>query len=186
MADIKEAFELIVGYEGLYSNDKNDTGGETVLGLTRKYEPNWQGWVIVDACKKTANFKATLKEREGELRLLAIKHYKKEYWDCHNLDKVDNQQLANEMFDIGVNQGIGYAGLFLQRSLNVLNHNGKDYPDLKVDGQVGEKTVAIVNAHKNPEKLVKCLNALQGARYITITEANPVNECFINGWLQRI
>jgi lysozyme family protein len=36
------------------------------------------------------------------------------------------------MFDIGVNQGIGYAGLFLQRSLNVLNHNGKDYPDLKL------------------------------------------------------
>jgi lysozyme family protein len=87
MADIKIAFELIVGYEGLYSNDKNDTGGETVLGLTRKYEPNWQGWVIVDAAKKTANFKATLKEREDELKMLAIKHYKKEYWDNITLIK---------------------------------------------------------------------------------------------------
>ena len=52
MADFLPAFKKTIISEGLYSNDKEDTGGETVLGLTRAADADWDGWQLVDSMKK--------------------------------------------------------------------------------------------------------------------------------------
>jgi lysozyme family protein len=186
MADIKIAFaQIIDGYEGFYSNDAKDSGGETVWGIARNKDVTAPIWPLVDQYKKKAGFPNNFRN-DAKIRAIAADYYKKNYWDVHGLDKVTNQRIATELFDISVNMGTGIAGQFLQRSLNVLNREGKDYPDLTIDGKIGDRTIAILNGHKTPFKVLLCLNSLQGAKYIAICENKGTQEAFMNGWIDRV
>jgi lysozyme family protein len=102
-------------------------------------------------------------------------------------------RIAEELLDTGVNMGVGTASKFLQRALNTLNAEGKYYPDITVDGAIGQMTLASLKAflaHRGDNGhvvLVRMLNALQGVRYIEIAEAKPSQEAFIYGWfLSRV
>lgn len=177
--------------EGGYANDPQDNGGETYAGLTRKNEPNWKGWAIIDSIKKRVGTKAENIDREAskspELATLVLEAYKLLYWDSLSLDILKNQEIKNELYDTGVNMGIGTAGRFFQRVLNALNKNQLLFPDLEVDGKIGPRTIAACNAMTDSDqKLVyKFLNHLQGARYIEITENNHTQEKFIRSWGSR-
>jgi lysozyme family protein len=54
------------------------------------------------------------------------------------------------------------------------------------DGQVGTSTLAALNSHKAPLLVLKALNILQGAHYITIAEGNKSHEVFVNSWFSRV
>ena len=56
MADFMKAYLKMAPVEGLYSNDPDDPGGETVYGVARVFWPKWSGWSIVDAAKKQPGF----------------------------------------------------------------------------------------------------------------------------------
>ncbi|MDR2457828.1 MAG: hypothetical protein LBD41_05040, partial [Clostridiales Family XIII bacterium] len=52
--------KIISEYEGGYSNVPGDLGGETYAGISRKYNPDWQGWETLDLipqAHKTTNAK---------------------------------------------------------------------------------------------------------------------------------
>ncbi len=185
MADFHKAYKLTREFEGGYSNNPADAGGETYKGIARNRQSRWKGWKIVDQLRRQANFPKNL-DGNQELQGLVHEMYKKEYWDSMKLDDVKDQPIANEMFDTGVNMGIGRAGIFLQRVLNVANKGEKLYPNLKVDGQVGKVTVAALNSHPQQRNILAALNALKGAQYITICENNPSQEVFFNGWMKRV
>lgn len=185
MADFQKAYKITREYEGGYSNNPHDTGGETYKGIARKYNSRWKGWKIVDKLRKEDNFPKNL-DKNAELQELVHALYKKEYWDSMKLDDAKNQPIANEMFDTGVNMGIGRAGIFLQRVLNVANKGETYYPNLAVDGKVGKKTIESLNKHPYPKNILTGLNSLKGAQYITICEHNPSQEVFFNGWMKRV
>lgn len=178
-----EAFQKIVVIEGMYSNDKNDPGGETVFGLTRKADPNWQGWKTVDQYRGKTGFPKNLPY--DVLRAMAAPYYKAKYWDYAKLDQFP-PDLAYEVFDQSVNIGNGMAIRHLQRALNILNHNGNDYPDLIEDGIFGPNTLNAVLKNKNPDAVVKYMNAFQGQYYADLAKKNPKFETFTNGWGKRI
>ena len=46
MAYFGDAFKKLSIKEGGYVNDKDDAGGETYRGISRKYNPTWQGWIM--------------------------------------------------------------------------------------------------------------------------------------------
>jgi lysozyme family protein len=184
MADFKTAYKITMAHEGGWSNHVNDTGGETWKGIARKKHPDWPGWQLVDRAK-TGNFPANLASYPN-LQTLVEMFYKVKFWDYLKLDLVNNQKIANELFDTAVNMGQGVAALFLQRSLNVSNRNGKDYAELQVDGNIGPVTISTLNNHPRQEQVLKLLNTLQGAKYIGICEANPSQEIFLNSWLSRV
>lgn len=48
MAYFGDAFKKLSIKEGGYVNDKDDAGGETYRGISRKYNPTWQGWTMID------------------------------------------------------------------------------------------------------------------------------------------
>ena len=85
------------------------------------------------------------------------------------------------------------AGEFIQRLLNVMNNQGAYYPEVMVDGDMGPGTVSALLAYlkKRPKDgelvMVRGLNCLQGAFYITLAERRQKDEAFIFGWfLNRI
>lgn len=185
MAQIDIAFNTIIRpMEGVYSNVPGDNGGITVWGIAYNYNKSEPLWLLVDQYRTRPGFPGNL--NNAEIISAVTNIYKKKYWDVLKLDEVNNQQLANELFDISVNCGSRIAALFLQRSLNVLNRNGRDYADLVVDAQIGIKTISAANVFKDPRKLVKAINALQGEKYISICERNPSQEKFMNGWIERV
>lgn len=169
--------DRLLGVEGGYSNNPNDAGGPTNWGITEQV--------------------ARAYGYQGDMRLLprdtAAAIYKQRYWIRPEFDKVADRypRLAEEMFDTGVNMGPTVAAGFLQRALNGLNRQARDYPDLLVDGDLGPVTFADLDGYKRvrgadgERVLLVALNVLQGARYFDITEARPANETFLYGWLSN-
>lgn len=172
MSDFNRAFEVILEYEGGYSDDKDDRGGKTRFGITE------------DAARRNG-YAGDMKELPLET---ARDIYKREYWDAINLDKILDYKTALEVFDVAVNMGVGTAARMLQRALNLLNRNEKSWNDLKVDGIIGEETLRVINNLPDQDypPLYKLINGLQLIKYIDITTYNPTQERFLRGWLKRI
>lgn len=120
MADFKTALDKVLSREGGYVNDPDDKGGETYKGISRKYNPDWKGWRIIDNTKKEhpKDFKGYL-NRNPELEKAVYDLYKDKYWDCFDLDEIPNQQVADIIFDTCVNQGAVAAIKFAERSLGL-------------------------------------------------------------------
>lgn len=167
------------GVEGDFSHDPLDSGGPTRFGIT-------------EATARANGYSGPMSELPFEK---AVEIAKARWWDYMRLDEVHSLSpgTAYEVFDTGYNMGQSVAVAFLQRSLNVLNRRQSDYPDLKVDGKVGPITISTLKKYldirgSNGEiVLLRMLNSLQGARYISLAEAREKDEKFMFGWfLQRV
>ena len=188
MPDFLEAYKITMGHEGGYSSDPDDAGGETYKGVSRRYNPQWEGWKIIDDMKQHADFPKILNSLP-QLQDCVYDFYKKDYWDSNRLDEIDSQEIANEMFDTAVNMGRVRAAKFLQESLNYLNRNEKVYPDLAVDSHIGPATLRALDYildHGEEELLLKILNVLQGSFYLDYMKKNPVQEKYMRGWFNRV
>ncbi len=124
MANFDKAFQRTSKFEGGYVNDPDDNGGETYNGISRKSNPSWLGWKIVDEQKKKSNFPNNLKERKAELLPLEKKLYKEDYWDKVWGDKINKQEVADDMYDTAVNMGIS-ASVKLSERLFKMKETGK-------------------------------------------------------------
>jgi lysozyme family protein len=189
MAIFKDAHAIVMKIEGGYANDPDDLGGETYKGISRKNFPNWKGWALIDlgkTIKKTVPELDEIFETNLPLQGLVLDFYKANFWDEIKLDNINDQKIATELYDTGVNMGIGYSKLFLQESLNLNNNNGNDYPDIEEDKIIGPLTIKYVNEHKRPAELFKTLNIFQGSRYIEICRTNKKMEKFWRSWLSRV
>ena len=182
------AFAQMMGHEGGYANNPDDNGGETYCGISRKFHPAWAGWQHIDS----------LKERQGSIKTnttFAILHdyvrdfYRINYWDKMKLNSFTDPRLAIDLFDTAVNCGTSAAGKFLQRTLNVLNNRAKYWADLKVDGDVGAKSIyALERAYfMSKAALVHtAFTVIRGAFYIDIMERRESQEQFATAWLNRL
>jgi len=188
MPEFVPAYEKTMGHEGGYGNDPDDAGGETYKGISRRYNPTWEGWEIIDSMKSHADFPAILKQLPL-LQNSVHDFYKKYYWNSNKLDDVNSQAIADEMFDTAVNMGRSRAAKFLQESLNYLNRNEKLFDDLKVDGYIGSASLRALDYildQNEEELLLKVLNVLQGNFYLNYMKENPVQEKFMRGWFNRV
>lgn len=93
------AFQNVIGVEGGYVNNKNDNGGETKFGISKRAYPN------LDIAE------LTLDE--------AKQIYKRDYWDRIKGDQLP-YALAEFVFDYAVNSGVITAIKALQRSVGAL------------------------------------------------------------------
>lgn len=164
----------VIAREGGYVNHRDDRGGETNWGIT----------------KETARAHGYHGAMRDLPRAEAAEIYKRIYWLRPNLHLLAEiaPSIAEELFDTGVNAGPRRAIGFLQRALNVLNRRGRDYPDLVVDGSLGQQTLNAVRAFLGLRRggemvLLEALDALQGSSYIELAEDDPSQETFVYGWL---
>jgi lysozyme family protein len=171
------AIEKVLAHEGGYVNDPKDSGGETNWGITI---------AVARAYGYAGPMRAMTREQAKAI-------YLARYWHSQRLDQVAavSYDVAFEIFDTGVNQGETTGARYFQRALNVLNRGGELYPDLQVDGRLGAVTVAAFKEYmrrRGPagaSVMLKALNCLQGAFYITLAEARAKDEAFVFGWLSN-
>lgn len=163
--------------EAGYVNNPNDAGGETNHGITIAVarENGYAGRMIdMTAEQAKAIRRGKYFIRSGVYLLAAV-----------------SERVATEVYDAGILSGPGAAATWLQRALNVLNRGGKDYADIPVDGGVGPATVKALatylkrNGSLAEPRLLKVLNCLQGAFFVSIGENRAANEAFENGWFDN-
>lgn len=187
MANFRQSLIKTLEHEGWYSNHPNDRGGETYRGIARKRWLNWPGWAIIDNEKVKPGFELEMR-RNTELNAMVEQFYRENFWNEIQGDALRSQLLADELFDTAVNMGTRQAVKFLQRALNLFNRNGTIYPDIKVDGVSGEKTLHCLDEFMKRDSdilLIKALNTLQGCFYISLMETDPSQEAFARGWFTR-
>lgn len=169
-----EVINKIIAVEGGYVNDPSDSGGETNFGITV-------------AVARGNSYRGPMKDMH---RSIAFDIYAAKYWDAVRGDQLEELSgaIAEEVVDTAVNMGSGRAGKFLQRALNVLDNNGKYYGPVVVDGAIGNATIRALKAYlanRDESAMLKALNCLQGAYYITLAERREKDEKFIYGWLMN-
>lgn len=179
---VDDHLEAVIGIEGGYVNDPNDAGGATRWGVTEN---------VARAYGYAGDMRHLPRDQaKGILRHLA---YVKPGF--HLLAEI-SPKIAFEMFEIETNLPPGKAGRFLQRAMNGCNDPkgtglAKDllYPDLVVDGKVGEATRTALRKFlkyrgKSGETvLLRLINSQQAVYYIERVEARPKNERFLYGWI---
>jgi lysozyme family protein len=166
-----------------YSDDKDDAGGETFWGISRVFNPSWEGWNLIDEAKKIPDFPKNLKFI-STLPVMTESFYKREYWDKLQGDKILHQEVANELFDTAVNVSKHTAVCILQRSLSCLLKG-----TIKQDGVLGNSTLGVLNSLDIDKGvvLVLMMNCLYGTYLISCMEKNEVKEKYAKGWfLKRI
>jgi len=173
--DISALIDEVIAREGGYSNHPADRGGPTHFGITQ-------------AVARANGYAGDMRQLP---RAVAETIYRRLYWERPGFAFVAEimPKVAAELFDSAVNMGPAAATAFLQRALNALNRNQKDYPDLKVDRSIGAKTLGALRAFMalrgtaGEMVLLKAVETLQGERYLALAESRPANEAFLYGWL---
>jgi lysozyme family protein len=150
MAEFELAITATLKNEGGYVDNPSDPGGETNFGISKRSYPD------VDI--------KNLTEEEAS----AI--YLRDFW---KFDGIDNQMLANKVFDMSVNMG-HYAIRILQRLLS----------GLAVDGEYGADTEKEINAANGFLLLIRYQKALE-QHYRDIATKDPAEEKFLADWLRR-
>ncbi|MCM8557741.1 glycoside hydrolase family 108 protein [Sphingomicrobium sediminis] len=168
--------DALIERKGGFVDHPDDRGGATRWGITERVA-------------RAHGYAGPMRELPRE----EARHiYRRIYWLRPRFDDVAERLplVAAELFDTGANMGPAVAATFLQRALNALNRQGRDYPDLVPDGRIGEKTLGALDAfldkrgRKNGGIVIhRALEALQGARYLRLAETRPANESFLYGWL---
>ncbi len=174
LTDIAALIDAVIEREGGYVNHPDDRGGPT-------------RWGITEAVARAHGFRGVMPALPRDA---AATIYERLYWQRPGFDRVAARAptLAAELFDTGINMGVGVAAGFLQRALNALNRQGSDFADLVVDRRIGSGTLAALERflalrRDGEAVLLKAVEALQGERYIALAEARPANESFVYGWL---
>jgi type VI secretion system secreted protein VgrG len=110
--------------------------------------------------------------------------YRKYFWDAYNIGAIEDQPLANKVFDLCVNMGPGGSAkdggiTLLQRAVNDCGGN------CGVDGMLGPLSIGAVNA-LDPVTLLAAYRARARQRYESIAAANPNLQGNLAGWLSRL
>jgi lysozyme family protein len=118
MADFKIAIAKVLQNEGGYANDRDDNGGETYMGISRKFWSNCEIWPIIDSAKCLSTFPAVLKVHTY-LQSLVLDFYRENFWNLIGGDQINDQAITDLLIDSAVNEGIVPAIKRAQAIVNI-------------------------------------------------------------------
>ena len=171
---------VVFAKEGGYTNDPNDSGGETMYGVT-----------VAEA--RRHGYNGSMKEMPSDL---AVSIYLADYWTTPNFASIapTSLTLALVMFDLGINMGVSRPAKFLQTLLCAFNYDGRKnnpYADPAVDGQIGPGSLAALRAFYSwrgddgIRLLTQALRGLAGSYYLAIVDGDKTQRVFTYGWLDK-
>ena len=163
--------EFVLSHEGLYSNDPDDLGGETVYGISRKYHPSWPGWILVDYLLKYSEDPDILSEHPTILT--DAKNFYWVIWDkyCRDLPEPVALALFDSVFSCGPK-----ATRWLQRGIK-----NQKLP-IKIDGIMGPITSSKANQCQPWRLAIELL----GFRIKFYIGKRISQKKYWNGWINRV
>jgi lysozyme family protein len=159
MSTFKDAIDWILKHEGGLVDNPSDPGGLTNFGISKRWA-NSQG-----LCLDIANL--TIDEAKSL--------YEEYFWNPYPFRDIQSQRIATKIFDLNVNMGNVQAFKLAQRACQ---------GTCTVDGQIGPKSVAAINAIPEDTYLA-ALVSLQMDFYLALIAQKPKLAVFKNGWLKR-
>lgn len=100
--------------------------------------------------------------------------YKQQYWNHLDADTIHDDEPAALLLSASVNLGLGTGVKLLQKVLGTTQ-----------DGHIGMVTLTELN-EKDPDVVSKLFRAEWEIHYRLIADANPSDQKFLNGWLNRV
>lgn len=182
MAKFEIADKITGINEGGWANNPNDRGKETFAGIARNFWGSWLGWKYIDKYKlsykpsskislaKWINSNAKLKTEP--VMGLVVEFYRVNFWEINRLGDFKCQQLANTVYDFGVNSGKGRSAKFIQ-----------DIAGVDDDGQIGQVSINAINA-LDCKKAYDAFNLKRKNYYISIAIGNQRE--FLANWKSRL
>lgn len=161
MADFLPAFEAMIKNEGGYVLEtiEGDRGGQTYAGIARNMNPGWAGWALID-------------NKSPVPAQMVRDFYRLNHWNAIRGDQIDNQAIAQTIFDFHVNGG-AVASKLAQLVVGSTP-----------DGMIGDKTIAALNA-QDPQRFVMAYALAKIARYRDIVTRDRTQSRFLLGWINR-
>lgn len=172
-----------IAYEGTMENEgfgeltnhKFDPGQQTWSGISRRYHRSWPGWDLIDSGLHL--------NPDGRRKLFALQKefYYHEFWrpiDGENLAFI-HLDISTKVFDVAVHRSVETGSEYLQRTLNVLNYGAKIYPNLRVDGHIGPRTIAaLLTCVKYHEirTIINWIRVMHGADMVNFMEGSEDRE----------
>lgn len=148
-----------------YANDPDDLGGATMVGVTIA--------TYTEYCRKKGYPRPTVERLRAMTYTQWLDILKTMFWDRWRADEIANQSVAEILVDWVWASG-KYGITIPQQILGVA-----------VDGVVGPKTLAAVNA-QNPTKFFARIVSERKAFIDRICASRPVNNKYKKGWLNRL
>ncbi len=176
MADFKKAFANTLRFEDAHLSGKVrvDAGGRTRFGIAEKFHQDLPEEFFTGPVEG-ALAEAEQIEEAG-------------YWDAMRLAGIDDQDVANKLFDMAVNMGARQAAVLAQRAASALLQDRAQPPSagtrLVEDGVIGAKTLAAING-LDPARYVQALREWSADFYRHIASVNPAQAGNLEGWLRR-
>jgi lysozyme family protein len=172
-ADFTESLSYLLNHEGYYVNHPDDRGKETYCGISRRFNPNWYGWRYVDSYKDTVQIK-------WNTRIPQLDHWVLDYylnlWVKEYFYLIDNQDVANYLFDFRVNGTTGVR--IIQKSLNDLGCN------VKVNNTMSKQMIEKVNS-LDPKDVLCAVKNRRTLFYKSIAKKDTSQKKFLKHWLKR-
>lgn len=152
-------------WEGGYSNDPYDKGGETNYGLSSRF------------------LKARgIDKKVSELTMQDVRTIYYTYiWLPSQAEKFNDTTVQLFVFDCSVNHGISTAAGLLQRAVDCLT-------PIAIDSIIGKQTIKATNDLINSTSfplLLELMKLVRGGYYLHIIERDSTQKQFIKGWLKR-
>lgn len=173
--DFDKAFELVIGAEGVFSDDPRDYGNWTdgkargsKGGVLMGTKYGISARVYGEALRKSG---MTIKDLTADQ---AKDIYKIDYWNKCQCDKLP-EQLRYPVFSCAVNCGTTTAANILQRTVLAI-----------VDGVIGSATIKAARYYRDVNGMVEDYFYYWRQHYENIVEKDESQRCFLNGWIARI
>jgi len=196
MSEFPPAFAKTNGNEGGCSFNPKDLGNvvvrgvvtvPTYKGIAPVSNPKWGGWKYIAGCiallntmpiygsDAHVNWVRHLNKKLSELTVLqqlVLELYETNYWKANRLGEINNQAVAEWVYDHVVNAG-ARGVMWIQLAANVTP-----------DGGIGPKSLAAINA-ADPADLLTRVEDIAGAYRLDRAHDKPSQIQFLTSWLRR-
>jgi lysozyme family protein len=181
MASFDSAVTLVLRNEGGFSDNPHDSGQATNFGISLRLLKS----LSAVSLHRLGIFHAPEDVSVEDVRALTVDQAKVAYhlvfWDDSRFELIENQGIANQMFDAAVNMGIGNAVKLAQSAYNACRG---EHGALVVDGVLGEATLRSLN-QAYPIGFSYAFRSERAGYYRELVARNPADVVFLDGWLRR-
>lgn len=157
-------------YEGGFVNHRNDRGGPTNMGITKRVYEQFKGRSV------------SVQEIRDMPRYDAVEIYKKQYFLDPGIDRLPSE-VHHKVFDMSVNHGPRRAVTLLQRALVRLG-----WRSTSRDGVIGPQTIGNTQQALNTfgkNRVVNTMVEVRNEFFDAIIRNDRSQRVFERGWKNR-